>query len=131
MKLTSELGAPDQGKERAETAAMLAAQLSAQTEKKDDKGKVSKVAEHSTKSRNQIARYLASVGGDAEVPALKQSLEDFEVREMARWALSRMTCQAATDALIAVATGGIGNEFRVGVINALGTRQASAPSRRP
>ena len=60
-----------------------------------------------------------------EAPALKQSLADFESRELARFALDRMTCQAATDALAEAALEAVGAEFRVGVVNALGRRSGS------
>ena len=103
----------------------MAAPLVAAMETKDSKGKVSKVPELPAKARNEICRYLASIAGEAEVAAYAEALQDFEVREMARWALSRMTCAAATAALAKVATEGVGNEFRIGAINALGSKSGS------
>jgi HEAT repeat protein len=52
-------------------------------------------------------------------------MQDFEVREMARWALTRMTSPAATAALVEAASAGIGNEFRIGAINWLADRSGS------
>jgi HEAT repeat protein len=92
-------------------------------EAKDAEGKAFK---YSSAVRGQVARALCEVGGDMEVPALKTALADFDAREMARWALNRMTCQAATDALIEAASKAVGTEFRVGAVNALATRSASA-----
>jgi HEAT repeat protein len=61
---------------------------------------------------------LALVGGKDEVGALKEALRELGVREMARWALDRIDCAEATEALIDAA-GDVGPEFRVGVVGAL------------
>lgn len=80
---------------------------------------------YSAPVRNELAQALSLVGGDMEVPALKEALGDFSTREMARWALDRITSQAATDALVEAAVGAVGTEFRVGAIGALAHRTAS------
>jgi len=116
---TAEAGAPGQDQQRKEMAAKMAALLMAEREAKDSKGNPTKVPELPASGRALIARYLANVGGDDEVPAVIQAMQDFDVREMARWALTRMTCAAAMDALANAATDGIGNEFRIGAINGL------------
>ena len=103
-------------------ATTLASQLAAERDAKDSKGNPVKVPELSAQGRALVARYLANVGGDDEVPVLVTAMQDFDVREMARWALTRMTCPAATAAPVEAATSGIGNEFRVGAINGLSDR---------
>ena len=116
-------GAPGKDAERAKLAAELA-KAEAATKPKDEKDKTP-VPVYSANVRGEIARALSEVGGDMEVPALKQALADFDAREMARFALDRMTCQAATDALAEAAVSAVGAEFRVGVVNALGRRSGS------
>jgi hypothetical protein len=106
-EMVAAAGAPGKAGERAELAAALAK------------------AEAARKSRSEIARALAEVGGDTEVPALKETLGDFDAREMARFALDRMTCQAATDALVHAALNAVGIEFRIGAVNALARRTGS------
>jgi hypothetical protein len=125
VKLVGEAGAKGQTQQAAELAATLAAQLTAEEEKKDDKGKVTKQAVLSPKARNEIVRALALVGGEPQIAAMKQAMLDFDVREMARWALDRMTCQGATDALVEVSVKAIGPEFRLGAINSLGRKSGS------
>jgi HEAT repeat protein len=119
---TAEAGSPGQDQQRNELAAKLAAQLAVVRDAKDSKGNPTKVPALSAQGRALVARYLANVGGDDEVPVLVAAMQDFDVREMARWALTRMICPAATAALIEAATSGIGNEFRVGAINGLSDR---------
>jgi aminopeptidase N len=116
---TAEAGAPGQDQQRKEMAAKMAGLLVAERDAKDGKGNPIKVPELSAPGRAQIARYLASLGGDDEVPVLVKAMQDFDVREMARWALTRMTCAAAMYALANAATEGVGNEFRIGAINGL------------
>lgn len=126
-KLLGELGAPKQS-ERAAAAAAMAGLLTATKEVSDPKKPKDaprKEPANSAKIRNATLRFLSSIAGPAEVPAIRQCLDDFDCREMARWALDRMTCAEATDALVAAATSAIGNEFRVGAINALGRRAGS------
>jgi len=120
--LAAAAGAPGKEAERAALAAELAKQLNAVNETKDNRGRVQKSLRYSPAVRGEIARALASVGGEAEVAPLTEALKDFEVREMARWALDRMACAAATAALIEAAQQAVGVEFRVGAINALGRR---------
>jgi aminopeptidase N len=111
-------GTPGKAGERAALAADLAKAETA----KNDKGDAPK---YSPKARGDIGRALGEVAGDMEVPALKATLDDFNAREMARFALDRMTCQAATDALADAALNAVGVEFRIGAINALGRRNGS------
>ena len=63
------------------------------------------------------------MGSDAEVPALVQTLSDFDVREMARFALDRIPTAEAAKALAEADDKLVGEEFRVGVTNALGKRR--------
>ncbi|HXT58276.1 MAG TPA: HEAT repeat domain-containing protein [Pirellulales bacterium] len=119
----AEAGTPGKQAARNELAAALA-KAEAATKPRDAKDKAP-VPAYSAGARGELARALSEVGGDMEVPALKQTLGDFDAREMARFALDRMTCQAATDALAEAATSAIGAEFRVGAINALGRRTGS------
>lgn len=121
--LTAAAGAAGKDKERAELAASLA-KIVAATKPKGGKDKTP-VPAYSARVRDEICRALAAVGGDMEAPALKQALADFESREMARFALDRMTCQAAADVLAEAALQSVGAEFRVGVVNALGRRSGS------
>ncbi|HUY87451.1 MAG TPA: HEAT repeat domain-containing protein [Pirellulales bacterium] len=122
-QMTAAVGAPGKEAERAELAAALA-KAEAATKAKDDKDKTP-VPVYSARVRGELARAVSLVGGDMEVPALKQELADFDAREMARFALDRLTCQAATDALAETAVNAVGAEFRVGAINALGRRNGS------
>ena len=112
--------APGKEAERTALAAELAGCLVAKAEAKDDKNKKDAPPRYSEAARNEICRALADVGGDAEVPVLVQTLSDFNVREMARFALARITTSAATAALADAAQKSVGVEFRVGVVNALG-----------
>jgi hypothetical protein len=115
-------GAPGKEAERTALAAELAACLVAKAEVKDDKKKES-TPRYSVAARNEICRALADVGSDAEVPALVQTLSDFDVREMARFALDRIPTVAAATALADADDKLVGEEFRVGVTNALGKRR--------
>ena len=117
-KMASAAGAPGKADERTAMAAALAKAETAKNEKGD-------APKYATKARGEVARSLSEVAGDMEVPALKQTLNDFDAREMARFALDRMTCQAATDALADAALNAVGVEFRIGAINALGRRSGS------
>lgn len=122
----AEAGAAGREAQRRELAAALAAAIQATRPSSDPKKPAEQTPLRSASVRGQLARALASVGGEPEVPALRAALKDFDVREMARWALDRMTCQGATDALVEAATQGVGVEFRVGAINALGKRNGSS-----
>ncbi|HEX4150536.1 MAG TPA: hypothetical protein VHY20_16175 [Pirellulales bacterium] len=125
VQRTAAAGAPGHDSERAPMAAEMIKCVSLRKEEKDKKGKPVKVPEMNAKGRSLAYRYLASIGTQADVPALEQAMQDFEVREMARWALARMTCQAASDALAKAALLAIGDEFRVGAINSLAGRSGS------
>jgi len=111
------------GKEAERTA--LAAELAGALVAKDDKKK-EQPPRYSVAARNELCRALADVGGDAEVPALVTTLGDFDVREMARFALDRIPTPAAQAALIEAHGKLVGEEFRVGVTNALGKRKDAA-----
>jgi hypothetical protein len=124
-QLVASAGTPSNAAARAELATALAAELVSAHESKDAKGNKQTAPKRSAAVRNHLARGLADVGGDMEVPALKKCLADFEVREMARWALDRINCQAATDALADAAVNSFGTEFRVGAVNALGRKSGS------
>jgi HEAT repeat protein len=119
-------GAPGKEAERTALAAELAACLVAKAETKDGKDKKDVPPRYADAARNEICRALADVGGDAEVPALVQTLADFQVREMARFALARIPTAAAAAALGDAAQKSVGVEFRVGVINALASRKDAA-----
>jgi hypothetical protein len=144
-KLVEQLGAADQVKayqansaldtlvwqsgtsERSALAEALAAELAATKEtgkNRDDKPILA--PKHPAEVRRQICQHLAAVAGDAQVAVLRQALDDLDVREMARWALDRMTCSAATQALITAAVEAVGVEFRIGVIGALARRSGPA-----
>lgn len=112
------VGAPDKSADRQ----ALAAELAKIDAAKNQQGEASK---YSAAARGELARAMSLVAGDAEVPALKAALADFSAREMARFALERISCQAATDALVEAALNAIGVEFRIGAINSL-ARRASA-----
>ncbi|HEV7222101.1 MAG TPA: hypothetical protein VGN42_05325, partial [Pirellulales bacterium] len=122
-KMAAEAGAPGKQAARNALAAALA-KAEAATKPRDAKDQTP-VPVYSARARGELARALSEVGGDMEAPALKQELGDFDAREMARFALDRMTCQAATDALAEAAKSAFGAEFRVGAINALGRRTGS------
>ena len=117
-EMATAAGAPGKAGER---AALAAALVKAETAK-NDKGDAAK---YSAKARGELARTLSEVGGDREVPGLAETLKDFDAREMARFALDRMTCQAASDALADAALNAVGIEFRIGAINALARRSGS------
>lgn len=121
-------GAPDQEAQRAAVAKALAGKLGAVNVTKDEKSKPPKEVSTPALSapvRRQVALFLGLVAGDEEVPVLRKALDDFDVRDSARAALERLTCQAATDALTEVAGGSSGTEFRVGLMAALGRKSGS------
>lgn len=120
--MTAAVGGPGKEVQRSELAAALAAEMNAATETKNDRGKVSQSPRHSPKVRGLAARLLALVAGEAEVSALGKLLNDFNTREMARWALDRIQSPGATAALVELTKSAVGPEFRIGVINALGRR---------
>lgn len=117
-ELISLAGGPGQDK----LARALASELNAKREIKEG-NKTREEIKYNAATRSTIARYLALVAGPEEVPALAEAMNDLDVRESARWALDRIQCAEATSALINAAVEGIGPEFRVGAINALGRRQ--------
>ncbi|HWA96952.1 MAG TPA: HEAT repeat domain-containing protein [Pirellulales bacterium] len=128
-KLEYSAGGADRSVEPKQLAASIVEVLGAMTEVRDPKKPNEKprlAATYPSEARNELIRTLAGVGGDAAVPALRKSLDDFDVRDMARWALDRMTAPSASDALAEAAINGVGIEFRIGAINSLGRKPSSA-----
>lgn len=122
-------GAAGKAEDRQQLAAELAkiiGDFKEVTDPKKPKDPPKKVPVASIKVRNSLIRNLAGVATAAEVPTLVAALDDFDVREMARWALDRVTSQAAADALAAAATKSVGTEFRVGVVNSLGRKPTAS-----
>ncbi|HOA71877.1 MAG TPA: HEAT repeat domain-containing protein [Phycisphaerae bacterium] len=115
--------APGRTAVREEMATFLAGELNATDPGgKDAQGKNKPpVPRYTIAVRRQIIQLLGYVGGAAEVPALAAALKNLELREAARCALEVNPSAEATDALLA-ALDDVGPEFRVGVVNALGTR---------
>ncbi|HEX3870646.1 MAG TPA: HEAT repeat domain-containing protein [Pirellulales bacterium] len=129
MKLEAELGAASAQRERQRACGQIVEILAAKDDvidPKKPKEKPKKQARYSAQARRQFIRVLAVIGGDSEVSALEEALDDFEVREMARWALDRMPAERAADVLADAATKTVGDEFRIGVVNSLG-RKATSP----
>ena len=126
-QLVASAGSPGMGATRREVATAIAGELAATHETSAASGDREVVGSprHSARARNAMCEYLSLVADEPEVPALRRALDDFAVREMARWCLSRMTCQEATDALVEAARSGVGVEFRIGVIASLGSRRGS------
>jgi len=117
--LIAAAGTPGKESDRAVLAAALAGELSA---KKDDKEKSPK---HSLKSRQQLLLVMADIAGDPEIPALEGALNDFDLREQARFAVAKIPSAAATAALAEAAQKAVGVEYRVGVIGSLGRRSGA------
>jgi hypothetical protein len=125
-KAAAEAGASDAAAKRAELAKDLATALAAITPAKDGRGEPTLDSIRLVEGAADLCRALALVGGDMEVPAVKNCLSNIDLREAARWCLSRMNCQAATDALVECLKNTSGTEFRVGVVNALGRKSGSS-----
>jgi hypothetical protein len=128
-RLEAEAGTADKTAERKALAAELAKIIGetksvSDPKKPKDPPKQTPVA--SVRVRNTLIRSLASVATAAEVDTLAKALDDFEVREMARWALDRVTAQNAADALATAATKAVGVEFRIGVLNTLGRKPTAS-----
>ncbi len=113
-------GAPGHDTDRAELSSRLVSELLAKSDSGDSQGQPRRMAE----VRHQLARLVSTIAGPTEVPALAPALADFDVRESARFALDRMTDAAATKALADAAATSVGQEFRVGVMSALGRRDS-------
>lgn len=123
--LATTVGAPGQEAQRAELAQKLAQALTTPRKVKQADGTETDQA-LPLSARRKLLRVLALVAGESEVSAIASCLDEFELREEARWTLDRMVAPGATAALVEAARGGIGPEFRVGAINALGRREAEA-----
>ncbi|HEY2840554.1 MAG TPA: HEAT repeat domain-containing protein [Pirellulales bacterium] len=126
--LISAAGAPGKESDRTVLASALAGELVAKNEQKEEdkkKKKEEKTPKLNAKARNQIALLLADIANDPEIPALIETLGDFDVRENARFALARIPSAAATAALAETAQKAVGVEYRVGVLGSLGRRSGS------
>lgn len=115
----AEAGAADQQQQRGQLAADLVKAATAAEKTKDDRGREVSKATHAAEVRRELLRQASTIAGDAEVPALREALDDKLVRETARYALDRIATQAATDALAEALGKASGVEFQVGVIGAL------------
>lgn len=125
-KLCYEVGAPGREADKTATAGELAAFLAKTKPAKDNRGEATVESISTSLGATDVCRALAAVGGDAEVAAVAECLKNIDLREAARWCLTRMTCQAATDALVAALQSAAGTEFRVGIVNALAKKNGSA-----
>jgi hypothetical protein len=120
-----ELGAPSKQRERQQACDKIVALLKETKEVVDAKKPKDKpvvTPAYGSRTRGQLIRTLAGLGGNTEVSVLETALDDFEVREMARWALDRMTCERAAEALAEAAPKSVGVEFRIGIVNSLGRK---------
>ncbi|HVJ81532.1 MAG TPA: hypothetical protein VNC50_10720, partial [Planctomycetia bacterium] len=77
---------------------------------------------HSAATRRELLRYASEVSGAEEVPGLLKCATDFDLRDMARYALERTGGEEAVKALCEVATKALGSDFRLGAIGALARR---------
>ncbi len=120
-----ELGGSGKEEARAELAEKLATALTATKEQDENQRRRNAPPSHvhTVDTRNRLCRALSLLGGEAATDALAHCLKHFDCREMARWALDRLSGSASTELLIKAATEGIGEEFRVGAINALAHRR--------
>lgn len=125
LTLAGEAGAKGKETARKELAAALAIELKATQPKKDSRGEPTESSLVSTATATDLCRVLSIVAGDAEVPVLRDCLNNIDLREIARWTLERMTCQGATDVLVEAAKTLAGQEFRVGLLNALARKNGS------
>lgn len=125
-KLVGELGAAGKENERAAAAKDLAAALGNLKPAKDGRGEPTLESMTTVVGATEICRALAFLAGETEVAVLKQCLKNIDLREAARWCLARMTCQGATDALVAALKDATGTEYRVGLVNALGRKSGSS-----
>lgn len=125
-KLCYEVGASGRESDKTATAQELAKFLAKTKPAKDNRGEATVESINTSLGATDVCRALASVGGDAEVAAVAECLKNIDLREAARWCLTRMNCQAATDALVAALQTAAGTEFRVGLINALAKKNGSA-----
>jgi len=121
FELVTRASAPGSEDKRADAAKGLAAELNAVTEVKKDEKKPT----YSGRARSQIARLLGYVARDEDLPALKEALNDLDVRESARLALDRINSDQAVQTLIG-ANEDVEPIFRVGVVNSLGKRTQSS-----
>lgn len=120
---TAAVGAKDQSEKRKELAAALAKAIEETEPKYDNRGNPTEASLNTVQARNTLIRYFALVASDEQVPVLAKLLHQQDNREMARWALERMTGPAAAAALADAAINSVGDRFRIGVIHALAAKQ--------
>jgi HEAT repeat protein len=121
---TARVGGKGQEAERKELAAALAKAV--QDSQPKERRRIYDRPFANTPMRSELLRSLCEIAGAAEVPVLMKAIEDFEVRDFIRRAISGVPGDEATAALATMAVKGEGNEFRVGAINALGSRNTTA-----
>ena len=124
-RLSGEIGATGKEAEKAEAAKALAAVLAGVKPAKDNRGEPTLDSIKAVNSANELCRALSLLAGEAEVVVLAECLKNIDLRETARWCLTRMTCQGAADALVEAYKTATGTEYRVGLVNALGRKQGS------
>lgn len=73
-------------------------------------------------AKDFICRQLSLIGGEAQVPALAAMLGDKDLSNLGRYALERMPCEAASQAL-RDALGKTDGVVRIGIVNTLGERR--------
>lgn len=115
------VGAPGKDAERQKFAEELAAQL-VRTRTVGDAKRKQEVPVYGEQALGEIARVLSLVAGPAQLPALEKAMQNFDAREAERVALQRVQGAEATKAIADMAANAVGNDFRVGLINALGAR---------
>lgn len=76
-------------------------------------------------AKDFVCRKLSLVGTAASVPALAKLLPDEKLSHMARYALERMPCDEALQAM-REALGGTSGLVKVGIVNSLGARRDKA-----
>lgn len=112
----------------AATKALARALAAALVEKRKAAGKDKPAYKHTVLARNQLARLIGYIPTDDVLAELGETLRDFDVREMARYALDSNHSEGATR-LLADALAAPGSVFRVGVVNSLGRRPESASAK--
>ncbi|QDU63602.1 hypothetical protein Pan216_44830 [Planctomycetes bacterium Pan216] len=120
-KVTS-AGDPGKEAERERLAKVLAGALNATKTVKERRGE-KQVPRYNEKVRGELARLVSLIGGQQNVEAISKAMNEIDAREAERFALDRMTDEKSTASLIEFAKNGLGPDFRIGCINALGFRQ--------
>lgn len=73
-------------------------------------------------AKDYVCRKLSLIGGEACVPTVATLLTDEKLSHMGRYALERIPCDCAVDA-IREAMGKVKGKLKVGMINSLGVRR--------